>query len=139
MKAAAKTLMLVIFCQSNNGSKCAPSPFPKKKPKTMIANNAPIFSVVKTFCIQVPCRTPRQCNPDKSSTTAIENIMPRVGLIGISGSGNEKSTSCETRRGKKKDTKPMKNTARKAIAPENVTRNDDQPDKKPINLPYASR
>src|SRR5262245_20308491 len=135
MKAAANTLMLVIFGQSNRGSKCAPSPFPKRKPKTMIANKAPIFSVVNTFCVQVPGLTPKQWSPDKSKTTTIEKIIPTVALMGINGSGIEKITSCEPSTGKKKDTKPFKITAKKAIAPEKVTRNEDQPDRNPINLP----
>ena len=37
--------------------------------------------------------------------------------------------------GKKNDTKPFKMTERNAMAPEKVTRNEDQPERNPISLP----
>ena len=49
--------------------------------------------------------------------------------------GNEKMTSCDPRTGKKNDMKPFKMTERKAMAPEKVTRNEDQPERNPISLP----
>src|SRR3970040_2348009 len=135
INAAPNKLKLPILCQSKSGSKWLVLPLPKRTPKTTIPNSAPIFSVVKTFCIRVPCLTPKQWSPDKSKTTVIENIIPTLPLIGINGSGIDKITSCEPSTGKKNDTKPFNITARKAIAPEKVTRKEDQPDKKPISLP----
>ena len=76
MNAAPNKLKLPIFCQSKSGSKWLVLPLPKRTPKTMIPNSAPILSVVKMFCIIVPCLTPRQCSPDKSKTTVMEKNMP---------------------------------------------------------------
>src|SRR6266508_2696218 len=135
MKAAPNKLKLPIFCQSKSGSKWLVLPLPKNTPRTMIPKRAPIFNVVKIFCVKVPCLTPKQCSPDKSNTTAMEKSVPTVALMGIHGSGMEKITSCEPRNGTKNDTNPFNITARKAIAPENVTRKEDQPDRNPINLP----
>ncbi len=109
-------------------------PLPKNTPKNNDSQSAPIFNIVKIFCVKVPCLTPRQWSPDKSNTTAMEKSVPTVALMGIHGSGIEKIRSCEPRNGKKNDTKPFNITARKAIAPEKVTRNEDQPDKKSHQL-----
>jgi hypothetical protein len=48
---------------------------------------------------------------------------------------NENIMVSERSTGKKKAIKPFKLTARNAIAPENVTRNEDHPERNPINLP----
>jgi hypothetical protein len=69
----------------------------------------------------------------------MEKRVPTVTLIENTGIAAEKSASLLPSTGKKNDMYSLKITARKAIAPENVTRNDDHPERKPINLPYASR
>ena len=76
-----------------------------------------------------------QCSAEINSTTKMEKRVPMVMLIDTKGIAAEKSASLLPSTGKKKDMYSLKMTARKAIAPENVTRNDDQPERKPINLP----
>ena len=76
-----------------------------------------------------------QCSAEIASTTKMEKRVPTVTLIENTGSAAEKSASLLPSTGKKNDMYSLKITARKAIAPENVTRNDDQPERKPINLP----
>src|SRR5262249_35329949 len=133
MNAAAKTLKLVIFCQSNNGLKCAVSPLPNKTPKKIIPKREPIFRVVKIFWVIVPGLTPKQCKTEIARTTATEKRFPTVPLIGKPGMAIEKIASLDPRMGKKKDIKPLNPTARNAMAPENVTRNDDHPERNPKN------
>src|SRR5882724_1442963 len=122
MKAAAKTLKFPIFSQSNKGLKCAVSPLPNKSPKRIIPKREPIFKVVKIFCVAVPSRTPKQCRPEINSTTIIENSVPTVTLMGKPGTASETIVSFDPRTGKKKDIKPLKPTARNAMAPEKVTK-----------------
>src|ERR687891_100973 len=135
MKAAAKTLKFVIFCQSNSGLKCAVLPLPNETPKMRIPNREPIFKVVKIFCVTVPCRTPKQCSPEIIMTTMTEKSVPTVTFIHKPKIVAEKIASWEPRTGKKKDINPLNPTARNAIAPEKVTRNDDHPERKPISFP----
>ena len=77
MKAAPNKLKLPIFCQSKSGSKWLVLPLPKNIPQKMIPKSAPIFKIVKIFCVRVPCLTPRQWSPDKSNTTAMEKACPQ--------------------------------------------------------------
>ena len=136
MKAAPNKLELPIFCQSNSGSKWLVLPSPNKMPRRMIPRSAPIFRIVKIFCVTVPCLTPKQCSPDKSNTTPMENSVPILTVIGISGSGNREDARLPNpSTGKKNDIKPFKITERNAMAPEKVTRNEDQPERNPISLP----
>ena len=65
----------------------------------------------------------------------MENSVPVLTVIGINGNANEKMTSSDPKIGKKNDMKPFKMTERNAMAPEKVTRNEDQPERNPISLP----
>src|SRR4029453_14051573 len=134
MKAAEKDLKLPIFSQSKKGLKCAVSPLPNNTPKRIIPKREPIFTVVKIFCVVVPSRTPQQYLPENNNTTIIEKSVPTVTLMGKPGTASEKIASFDPRTGKKKDIKPLKPTARNAMAPEKVTKNDDHPERKPTSL-----
>ena len=76
-----------------------------------------------------------QCNAEITNTTKMQKRVPTVTLIETRGIAAEKRTSLLPSTGKKNDMYSLKITARKAMAPENVTRNDDQPERNPINLP----
>src|SRR6266545_6043232 len=135
IKAEAKTLDWAILSQSNRGLKCAVSPLPINTPSRIIPTSDPILITVKMFCVMVPWRTPMQCSAEINSTTRMEKRVPMVTFIETKGIAAEKRTSLLPSTGKKNDMYSLKITTRKAIAPEKVTRNDDQPDRKPINLP----
>src|SRR6266542_2005821 len=72
-----------IVPAGHSGWRCDVPPPDSTKDVAMSANNAPIFSVVSTFCVVAPSRTPRQLSSVRPMIDAIATLRIAVSDSGV--------------------------------------------------------